>query len=439
MPVAEYNKEIDTTPVNNNDPDNNDYSDLSINLNEVSIDEIRSRVGGSKWVVDYYSNYHTEDTELSGGTNPNTTILNDQYLEIKDVELRVTTPLTPQTNEENESALEGTANIIGVIPNVGNIIVANVGSRKVQFTVTSVETLTIFKQSGYSISYRAIAEHSGNARDNLLGKVVKSTIFVLDLLSYGRTPILHNDEYTKYLLVLQHLDRMYNEYYRLFYNRDYSTFIVPVQDRDTYDPHMVQYAVEFTPRGRYTQYNSVEVLDVGMEGSGYVTVLDAIRSRSISMLYSANPISTDFTMATSCLYRMGRQYNTIQYSGIPRVYHISDMVEQNGGDTGETLVPSPSVTNPPLYEPSPLPDDEVISIYPVTHDDSYIFTEAFYNHDNPNMTMLENLVVTYIKGNSVSIDKLLALANDQQVWGLLEKYYYTHILATMLSSSIGDI
>ena len=82
----------------------------------------------------------------------------------------------------------------------------------------------------------------------------------------------------------------------------------------------------------------------------------------------------------------------------------------------------------PIIPPNPL-------IRPVTIDDYYVLSEAFYNN-NPLQSVLEVQLTNMFSDEAISISELYRLCDDYLNWGLLEQFYYTPLLLTMIKHVI---
>ena len=87
-----------------------------------------THVSGSEWIVNYYSQILTTDSQLSG-QQLSLNATNQQYKKINQFKFKVSSPLTTSQNTEDNSMEVVGESIIPnfIIPNVGDMFVADLG------------------------------------------------------------------------------------------------------------------------------------------------------------------------------------------------------------------------------------------------------------------------------------------------------------------------
>lgn len=412
-----------------------EYKDVSITLDDAPVDTLLMHLDGSKWVVDYYRQLVTSDMDI-GSHNVNDTALTQPYERINDMELRVTTPLDETFNEENEAQLTGGAyTFVGFKPNKGDMFVAQIGPRKVQFTISAVERKSLMNSTTYEVSYRSVADHSGATGRALDEKVVKEVNFILDRIKYGKSPIVTESAYGKMQHLRKWLDRLLEHYFTQFYNGEYATLLIPEQASTIYDGALVEFVHKVVDKTQYPMYSNINELncDNSMRLNG-TSVLDAILDRDEFGLYNA---AKQFARSSGRNYKQVGVYGSVYLSGIDEIYHYKPIVEKVGRIIDQPLSPSPDAPTVFPYGGVNIEEDSVVAIKPVTEDDYYIFSAPFYSQDT-GTSMLESLVIEYLKGKPISADQVLPLAQDTVSWGKLEQYYYIPVMWVMIQAALRE-
>ncbi len=411
-----------------------------------------THVEGAKWVLDdYFSQYLGMDQAVDQ-QNVNAVAVYQQYLQIKDFEMRVNQPLDISSDTSSrEFQLVGSATTYpGFIPNKGDMFVAMIGDgRKMLFTLTDIEKKTMLLDSVYEVSYESVDYLSPDLEEDLLSKVVKKVTFVKEFMALGNSPFLVDSEYSTLKELREWVHKLPLEYVREFFNEEFSTFLIPAQEKTTYDPFIVKFAKATMSTHMEPLWSRVREhnCDNG-EDSGYITILDT--------LLESNERGLDFVQQFFEIFFIRGQhrnttFGTITYSGIDNVYYPKDNKSLGYVNEQVTFNPSPArVFNRPIdlsivisdttLEGLTAPDMiSVNSIHPVTVDDYYILSKAFYESDTANMSALELLLHTTYYSKPICHFTLLNLCKKSVYWGVLERFYYLPLLQFLLVVSKKDV
>lgn len=92
----------------------------------------------------------------------------------------------------------------------------------------------------------------------------------------------------------------------------------------------------------------------------------------------------------------------------------------------------------PTYEE---PDHRAPNIHRVVKDDYYVFTEAFYRHEQmPSaLSKLETLVWDTLLDRAMDLNVLNALCVDALRWDNLERFYYIPVLLYLIRMSNNSL
>ena len=521
MPIAKDRTVIvtqDDLPVNVASPE---YKGVTVDTYKQQLSSILIYVEGSQWITEYYSQVLNENNELNP-LQPKLPAPYQQYIKIKELELKVTDPLTHNQNQENnEMEVVGTANVpAGVIPNVGDMFLADIGDGKEGvFAVTASDKKTMFTSAVYVIEYRLVNPNGTQKRLELENKVVKTVYYRKDFVTFGQDPIIIEPEVLNIEKLTTHLNNIKDYYFSRFYSNEYSTLIVPNQGASVYDPFLVKtmqamFNVDEHPVLQKIRHLNIEgdqalkqdtlwtaLLNVNKTyllnavtkiwlvstryWSGY-PLLKTIRFSGIEYVaYPNNPLTT-----VNNQFCLGPEVVGIQFSDSSRIDSNGDVIPwvdptptpppvvvgewDASNDTFPTLGTGPSNTiapydtwlisdagspgglalaenqfiqavvaapgqdasnwiiydmSTPIIPPNPL-------IRPVTLDDYYVLSEAFYTNNGPLQSVLEVQLTNMFSDEAISISELYRLCDDYLNWGLLEQFYYTPLLLTMIKHVI---
>lgn len=404
-----------------------------------------THVQGSKWVVRFYSQYVTPDSELAA-QEINRPEVYQQYLKIIDMELRVTQPLQQTQNSSNkEFELRGSATVFpGITVNKGDMFVADVGDgREGLFVVETVEQRSILRDTTYTIEYNLKDYLNQTDHQDLEAKVVKTKFFVKDFYAFGKKPLLVQSEYDHYRKIQEWMLELPNIYYGHFFNAEYNTFLVPDQPWTVYDPFLTECMARIVPRSAFKR---LRVLNRDDDTNADIKSLwEALETLSVKTMDFA-PIK--FEVRDMLKFSAIPRHSSVRFSGITYVYYpIGD------DDTPlDRLVPSEErvfrrpqalsdILNEALEGLSYLGIETTPStaLKPVTIDDYYVFSEAFYKHVVEDMSLLELMVHRMLERKPIGIEQLLKLCESSIYWGKVEQYYYIPVLIMLLRSAVGDI
>jgi hypothetical protein len=151
-----------------------------------------TQVAGFSWTVDYYSQVITKDTALAGQDSALPAQL-QQYKLIKDLEVKVSSALSPtQDNETKQMIATGEAIVHSmVIPNAGDMFTAEIGDGRIGvFQVQNTQKKSLMSQSVYSFEYTFIyyTDNYPSRYADLVKKVVQTHVYVKDFLTHGQNP-----------------------------------------------------------------------------------------------------------------------------------------------------------------------------------------------------------------------------------------------------------
>lgn len=400
-------------------------------------------IEGHKWVVDYYSQVLNSDSQLSG-LQPSVSAVNQQFLMIKDMEMRVSSPLSTTQDEVSKTMIvQGTAVLYPfTIPNEGNMFTGDLGDGTLGlFRITRTVKLSIFKEACYEITY--ILDTDNEAKLAALAqKVVKVVHFHKDFLTYGQSPLLIPSEHHALLELEKVYDTLMRQYFKRFFSNEFKTLMVPGQGSTVYDGFLVRFVL-----AQFTTWDSPEIRSIRRINT------DDDETMSCDSLWRALAegdmayLNTAFTRAGLVSTRLFTQdpcMDGIRYTGIERaVYPLNPVLCVDGMQTNPTKgVTATGLITPPAAPGQlsetvwadnllPLPTSTVPAIHPVAADDFYVLSEHFYKRD-AGMSSLEALVWNHLEGKEADLQLLVTTAKRYTQWGALEQFYYAPILMVLI-------
>lgn len=408
-----------------------------------------THVEGAKWIAkEYYSQLTTADTEVASQELDRPEVY-QQYLRIRDLELRVSSPLQPvQDTDNKEFTVVGTANLFpGIIPANGDMFVADIGDGRTGiFVVTEIRQLSMLRATVYEISYELKDYANQELLQDLRDKISKDTTFVRDFYKYGKNPLLVDSEYSQYQQILEFKDQLPVTYFNAFFNHDLSTLLVPDQDGRVYDPFLTEIMVRLVDKDKHSKWRQVKCLNRDEEqGITLTTLWDSFYKQDEEIL---NYCSHESRIISPRYFSAHPRFASVRYSGVDNVYYPKQDSKPSIGDLAASV---DRVFSRPVDIGDIIADvldgiaypgitlESLVPIKPVTVDGYYVLSEAFYQIDYANMSLLEVLMTQYLDNQAIGFNALFTLCKGSTYWNRLEQFYYMPLLLLLLNKSIGDV
>lgn len=401
-----------------------------------------THVEGSSWILrDYYS-------QIKGGDNPllgqqlNLSPLLQQYTRIRKLEFKVTQDLrSTQDPTTKEWTTIGNANVYGgLIPNSGDMFVAtNADGRLCIFKITQSEKKSMLKNAVYAVEYQMSYFAEQVYLDDFEAKTVRTLVFVNDYINFGQNPFLQEEQFDQMRMLTEYYQSIMRIWFRSFLSVEYNTFILPGQVISIYD-HFLTGAITSVvttwdaPEVRRVRRLNVDD-DTNMKNS---TLWDVI-------------IQHDRFLMKEAIKRVGGMYvgrftfdpmlDGIRYSGVNATVYPIDPVQSFDYQRTSVvkLVDEDIVLRPTMPDWTPPTDNKPPLIKPVTVDDYYVLSQAFYDQTEGQQSLLEIQVSNYMRGESTDMNVLIALAEAYNSWGGLERFYYGALLLILIKANIRSI
>ena len=395
-------------------------------------------VEGSRWIVEYFSQVVDKDNAIQGQSLSRNSALQSYQL-IRKMKLKVSTPLSSsQDLEQKTMSVTGNAVLPPfVIPNEGDMFLADVGDgREGVFQVTSSERRSLFKDTVYLIEYLLVDYATDQRRGDLLSKTVKTVVYNDDFLLHGQNPLVSETTYNDLSVLSERYHEVLDHYLRMFSSNEFKTIIVPNQEYPVYDPFLMK-AIQsiFTTNDHYLVLEN-RVLNCDQdEAFKTPTIWEALIKRDPKLL---KYVTKEAGLVSTRLFSREALFEGIYYSGIKFVVYP---YKPELPSDSQYKKPVKALSDTPLASTMTLEDTSLSNpplIKPVALDRFYVLSEAFYNGNDLNLSLLEIQVRNYLNQKEIDNRILLQMCDEYLGWGGLEKFYYLPILLILIKASVRN-
>lgn len=423
------------------------YESILVDGKKEPLINLIAYVEGAPWTVNYYSQIVSKHNDLKDLDTGQPDIY-QQYNKIIGLELRVTSPLTDSHDTETAiTTVTGSAYIYPtLIPNVGDLFVASTGhGGEGIFRLSQVERKSFNKESVFQIEYDLLAfvENDPDRYQQLNNKAIRTYYFNKDRLIQGLNPTVLEPEHN----AIQDINHLFSDicqyYFKTFFNQEHSTLILPGQEVKVYDSYLVNYLLKILDTTSAPEIKFIKPLNTEREKYlNQPTIWNVLLERDLADLPYVNSIQGLISVSA---FSRDATLNSIRYSRINYLIYpvLPDTTSQSepivrikeAGELG--LIDTKSATGTLLS----LIEDRYIDqnrgydlIKPILIDEYYVLSKEFYTNQSE-LSLLEMLVLGYLKYDALDPIKIMALANHYRRWGRLEQFYYLPILLTLMRAT----
>lgn len=449
MPIAERKPTVDKKPIQEQPAiEPKEYASVVVDSSKTKLTSLISYVEGAPWTVNYYQQVISRNNDVRD-LDPGQDNVYQQYNKINKLEIRVTTPLSFSQDTDNTlTHVTGAANIhSNITPNVGDLFIAETtNGRPGLFSLNNVERKSLDRGTVFYVDYELVCfvDTDRTRIANLEAKVIRQYFFDKERLIEGLKPVLQEEQFKEYKDLTFNYKALCDYYFSTFFNREFSTLIVPGQSSIIYDPFLVDYVLKIVDTFdneniRYVKNMGCE-LDTFMKQDQFWTVM---LQRNFAGIGFAN---SKMGLALARSFKSAPELSVFKYSRIEYVVYPklpdTSYISGNGSltakpaDFNEIVEASPESTSISnlLFNNFVETNTTIPLVKAVTEDDFYVLSENFYT-DSGQKSVLEILTTEYLKGEAISVSKLNELCSKLQRWGRLEQYYYIPILLTILKAA----
>ena len=450
---------VDTRPATLNDtterrlatpaPDLRDSPLTStVHGNKTSLTSLAPYIEGYQGVsVTYYSQYLQSHDPVEAFSLSLSNV-HQSYTEIKDFEIKISSDI-PYTRDKEvqRDTFRGSAVIYGgtIIPNRYDVFILDMGSGPIMFNITDSEPMTNVSGSVYEVEFSSIGMYNEERKRVLESKVVHKLIYSRSRLVQGLRPLLKTEEAESIANVESLGGHLLNAYANDFINYRRSRYLILPGEKDmVFDPFIQNAWYRLIDASRYKGFDKLHWLDIStLPSNQVVTIWDsmldmihldkkATRHRIEKQLYVTDILALREHQSLGTLggpyySQLNKIITPVMYGGSlsfcegiePSLAMIKDIEEAIRDSSVEGFEGLLENGNPIAY--------------PIGSDDYYVFSEAFYKTDTPNMSALEFLVHTLLKGERLDVRLVTKLAEACFTWGSLERFYYTPVIMMLLN------
>lgn len=422
-------------------------------------------INGSNWRVTYFSqllDFTQEPTPLALDRTPPY----QQYQRINGIDIKVNQSLDISSDERvRRFAVTGSGHTYPALtPNQGDMMIGDIGDgRAGLFTITSARRETYLRDSTYAVEWKMVGFLTDQQMANLEEKTQLTFYWDANKLGCGCNPYVTDVEHAANGEFAKMKEDITKRYIGDFYSRQFSTFMVPDQLEYTYDHFVMKLLMSILDLSRSWNLRKARILNVMSEPvMSEPTVWDMIVNQNQTVGCGATERAH---LVMTMISQWKPELQAIGFSGIPRmVFPIDAPTNIDSQYKGTNRCMPAGIPFRPGQPRRPLPgpyksqmdrnenwfkrvppeeQNELEAawkyppdIKPVTCDDYYVFSEAFYYEDAKLQSKLELLTWQMIKGESLNKNQLLSVIKCCLSWDNLERFYYHPVLIMMLGYAI---
>ncbi|MEM5804224.1 MAG: hypothetical protein QW350_05825 [Candidatus Aenigmatarchaeota archaeon] len=419
-------------------------------------------IEGYPWTVNYYGQILGRENTLSN-FDPNKPDLNQQYYEILNLIIQVTSPLT-STYDPSTGSMRITGSAVlpyKMHPNVGDMFLAKVDSgQDAIFLIDSVVRKTFIKETIYEVTYNLIfyLSQSPNFYNSLKSRVVNTYYFNKDTNYFNRDHLITPSVKEARDRLIRYLDETLDYYMERFTYSEAGTILVPgTKHRDVndsfYDPKIIDFImkiidtdkIDYTKKMKYYRYPDERHIDD-------FSILDVLIERNINRI---NNIRREYVFIDNGFRLSRARLGHIGYTLVRNILYPKRPYTQNsvGNITIDPLGDSSSnidVRNPNNYfMPTSLTINSVYNnniytkniLHELFLDDYYIVTENFYNFLNDDsyyndISYIEFLIYKFLRKEAIAKEDLVLVIETYNSWSLLHQFYLLPVMWLIIKANL---
>lgn len=429
-----------------------EYDSTTVDTKYVPQVDLLTHVEGFKWTVQYFSQILANDSALAGqqvALNP----VYQQYRLIENFELRVSTPLTSSQDQQTKSlVMTGAANVYPlIIPNEGDLFIADIGDgRDAVFRVTLSERKSVFKDTIHTIEYTMLEYLTDVRKADLGAKTIEKFVFSKDYLMYGANPLIRTEDYDLMTKLREFYYLLAGRYLKMYTSNEYKTLLVPGQPEPCYDHFLTKFISSLFSAQDFTEMRDIRILNVSDdETMKALTIWDVIKERNVGLLRYAMKHNG---LVSAKSFTQNPMLEGIYHSGIWYVVYPKDAALYVDYSIVNRMLPlapvnlvdvTPIMTNPPdlkldaSFANITLPANPLVK--PILATDFYVLSQAFYEGDKPNQSVLEMCVSDYLNDVALNNNYILALCLSSHTWNKVQSFYYIPLILTLIKASLRNM
>lgn len=432
------NRPPNTDRPNNGELTQEDFKHAVVHSRDHDASSLLTTISGFSYNVDYYSQVLGSGDEPRP-FDPKQQVVFQQYQKIENYELKLQESIS-QTFDPTDNRLtsQGSALTYPYLkPNVGDAFIGDIGDGKAGlFTVIEAVKKTRFKQTTYEIQFELAFVVDKALFDVIEERTVLTSYFVKDYIRFGMDPILASERYHAGGVLANTIKEVLTEYLAEFYSYEYSTLLVPSNNKSVYDPFVAKTILTLFDVSDHPLLSKIGLLNTDdAQFNKYIDIWTVLLRQQPSLIdncFSEVQVNPAKSFSRNVLLQ------TVAFSGIDLVVlpvtrnmSVDDVLGLSKTHVGtrNTVSASDSITVPLNAAGGPLP-----SIPSVEHSPQYVFTQSFYEGTavTPEQSDFENLVKRYLNKEHLDYREILGFASNRDQWQRFERFYLIPVLLILM-------
>jgi hypothetical protein len=416
------------------------YKSAVVESKYIPLGSLITHISGALWGggVTWYSQVLGKSEEPNP-FDPNLPPIYQQYRKIKTLQLKVTSPLEYQQQEDsNDPELQGVSVTLGgFIPNEGDVFLADVGSgREGIFVLNKVpQKKNILAEEVYEVSYTFVAFSDTNTKyiSLLDSRTVKIEVY---------TP--PNNGRPSYTLIDEDVVLLKKDFVELrkaviygfhdsFYDPARNTYLSP---EGYYDGNLINFIKNIVS---VRELPGMVVLDTYRLGNYFPARKDLIYKAFLtgegSLLRNVvqKAVLLDLGGLSTNVPSTIANYNDIHYAVVP------DAPQHDPSNTLVVKYTSPIWTVDETLYQSHNPTFGRPLIKPIEVDDFYILSQQFYTGQRDGMSELETIIYSGLNKQTIDTSKVNAIYNAYLELNATNRFFYGPIMIMLFNYAIASL
>lgn len=382
-----------------------------INTADIPLGNVINVLEGTPFTLDWYSVLSDGSSEIIP-LDPNRPASLQSYRHIKNMEVRVTSPMSTTYDEETNTTrmTMGITTYPGLAPTVGEVAtLTGPDGRLITMNVTSVTPMTYMSRAVHECELTMIEVGNGEFYNNLMTKIGEVSLFLVGRLASGLDPIITSTDYTLRVSLDEMLDDLTNDYSRSFYCRRLKTMALETEGG------MLLYDADLLSALKYIRpwAHPMEVLwhDVGTGFRG--SFWESLISMDYNMLLDVR---------STCKWVTPQSISPLGIDPVLRTIENLYLCKSDGvsGLSSASL---------------PVELDEQEGIYSPFSDDSYVLSRDYYDGVE-SVNELEVLIDTHYAKARLDRTVLESLVTKSYDWPDSFRFYYQPVLMILIKMEL---
>lgn len=424
-----------------------EYRNSVVDTQYTPMNGLLTHLPGMKLSVTYYHQVIGRDEEPSA-FDPTQQTPYQQYRKINNFEIllqgSISTDIEPTTQT---TRVTGNGLLYpGLIPIDGDAFIMDIGDgRASQCTILNSRRLSVMRDAAYEFNFVVSRIVDESIQQLLDARVILTNYFRKDFLAFGQNPFLVEDDYNSLLEMDKAITNLSEYWCRTFWNPTFKTFIVPSQWASAYDPYFIRFIIELLPIYDHNEYRNINLLNCDDYNlNNLQSTWDMLLRKDTFLL---NSIFKDAALISAKNFNNRPLLNAgIYYSGVanmvgPKTLDFGYGNNDNNFSTSYCWALSVSCNcnyNPQaaglgFKEDVTLNDGTPGLDLPVLFkEDSYVFTKAFYDGNEVEMSAFERLLWKGINNEGINASEVMPFYKSIIKWSRLDKFYLIPTLILLM-------